>query len=231
MPSYARILRRLFCRHRRNPRNFIQCWVSCLPVGGPLLTRQENDYRLVVGGWTTRREGCRIPAVFRVRVLTFSSSRPRRSIPKMTVQPPISTIHCNSLYSLANLVLPSPMFSPSSRPLTALSPDFSYRSAFSPCAFSSGSPFKYSPPSLSNLFRIRTYEKLVRNPFRIRTYKTQDLKPFRMNTYKKTGGVGSLWLTCGRSPLPHASVLVSLHLYSGNSRSVTPKSVEVISWH
>jgi hypothetical protein len=81
------------------------------------------------------------------------------------------------------------MFSSLSNPSISPSPDFSSFPASIVRAFLPASQVT-NPPSFSNLFRIRTYEKLTHNPFRICTYKTQDLKPFRMNTYKKTGGEG-----------------------------------------
>jgi hypothetical protein len=121
----------------------------------------------------------------------------------MAVQPPISSIPCKYLYSLANPVLPFPMFSstntsPALPCPRALRPHGSHPeqregSAFLP--FSRLTTLPSFAQSLerslaTNPFIIRTYGKRAPNLFRIRTYKTQDLKSFRIRTYKKHRGGG-----------------------------------------
>jgi len=135
----------------------------------------------------------------------------RRSVPLIAVRPPISTIHCKYLYSLANPMLPFPMFcSPNTSPTRSCPrslrsagchPEKREGSAFLPffrlaplLSFtpSPGWSAAYPEPRRSTKpFIIRTSEKHVPNPFRIRTSKTQDLKPFRIRTYKKTGVGGA----------------------------------------
>jgi hypothetical protein len=130
----------------------------------------------------------------------------------IAVQPSISTIHCKCLYSLANPVLPFPMFcSPNNSPTPSCPcalrshgchPEQSEGSAFllfirlarlpsfGPSLGRSAAYPEHRRPT--NPFIIRTYGKCASNSFRIRTYKTQDLKPFRIRTYKKTGVGGRI---------------------------------------
>jgi hypothetical protein len=147
----------------------------------------------------------------------------RRSVLPIAVQPSISIIHCKSIYSLANPVLPFPMFcSPNNFPTPSCPralrsdgchPEQTEGSAF--LLFLRLAPLPSSTPNLgrslvypeprraANPFIIRTSGKCAPNPFRIRTYKTQDLKPFRIRTYKKTGVGGTHFKHETHSPPSH----------------------------
>jgi hypothetical protein len=134
-----------------------------------------------------------------------------RSVRLIAVQPPISTIHCKCLYSLANAVLALPMFSspnnspthscpcalrshgchPRQRAGSAFLPSFRLAPFLSFTPSPGRSLVCTEPRRATNPFVIRTYGKCAPNPFRIRTSKTQDLKSFIIRTYKKTGGGGS----------------------------------------
>ena len=107
----------------------------------------------------------------------------------MAVQPPISTIPCIYLYSLANPVLAFPMFSsPNTSPALSCPRAFrprgrhpEHREGIAFLPFFRLATLPSFAPSLerslaTNPFIIRTYGNYASNPFRIRTYKTQDLK-------------------------------------------------------
>jgi hypothetical protein len=132
----------------------------------------------------------------------------------IAVQPPICTIPCNSLYLLANPMLPLSMFfhpeprrasqsGKSSFPppvfpfLCSLSPLRCRCEASAPrlfprfCSGGSSNPCFSSSlhptPHIPNSFTIRTSAKRACNPCRMRSFKTLDLKSFRMCSSEKKG--------------------------------------------
>ncbi len=138
--------------------------------------------------------GCRIPAVFRVRVLTFLAPKFPSSIlnigpqspqvpavqpPQTTIQPPISTIPCKPLNILANLMLKSFMFA--SQPTYA-----SNRPRRSHFAFAPVTPF---------VATLTVSSQLTENPATLSPVfatLTRHVKPspFVCHSYKKHPGVG-----------------------------------------
>jgi hypothetical protein len=150
----------------------------------------------------------------RVLALLFRESVPRSPISvanldapsaiqplAIAVQPPIFTIPCKVLYSLANPMLPSSMFSSpatsnrSPRP-HPLHPDHGHpacpersRRERSEGSASRSVPATHHSLHATKLFRIHTSAKRARNSIGICTSKTQDLKPFRIRTYEKRGRV------------------------------------------
>ncbi len=128
------------------------------------------------------------------------ASRHRSSIPPNTLQPPISAIPCKCLYSLANRVLPFPMFSPPSAPLTQCSPLLRASSPVIVLTFNF-KPSTFNLLSLTPFFAtLAASPQLIENPATLSPFAatlTDRVKPksFACHSYKKHPGVGILHLT------------------------------------
>ena len=125
------------------------------------------------------------------RLKHTSPRPPRRSIPLIAVQPSISTIHCNYLYSLANSVLPSPMLAAnptrhSRPPVRLLCVRRSPRPGRGVTTHLKPRP-ALSPQLAAKSFRMRTSAKFACNTFRMNTSKNIELKVLWNEHFRKKG--------------------------------------------
>ena len=123
------------------------------------------------------------------RGVAFFPPRDRRSIPLIAIQPPISTIHCNCLYSLANSVVCSYMLSSSNPQISSsihLTPVFSLASSTS---FTTSASFTSS----TSLFCFTQTLPTFSTPSKHRTHSNAcNSIPFirLLHTSRHTGGGG-----------------------------------------